>query len=344
MKKHLLSLVGATLMGASAIAQFSAGGIWSLNLRVDPMPHNTITIVGIPMSITYNAQGVPLTGLSNSSNPGFPTFRITSTVNGNTTVCVSGEKEGNDPWEDYERATFSGDASGDTSITVEESNNGGPFENRNKITIERATNPNQFTHFGYTWTIDGWKLISKGVYYLSNSRIDSLVGFKVDGSNLTRTSYTVFYYSNGLDSSLQNVLQTTTNQFELANKIVVTAKEGAKTKSFAIFARNGSGMPLQQTGTILYSNSTPNALHENALNNNFSVYPNPARELVNVIALDNETITNINFFDISGNKLNTMNNIENNKGLLNISNLSSGIYFIEITTNKGTATKKIIID
>jgi hypothetical protein len=42
--------------------------------------------------------------------------------------------------------------------------------------------------------------------------------------------------------------------------------------------------------------------------------------------------------------MNTSNSIVDNKALINTSNLSSGIYFIEITTDKGTTTKKILID
>jgi hypothetical protein len=64
---------------------------------------------------------------------------------------------------------------------------------------------------------------------------------------------------------LQTVLQAITNLFELTNKVIVTQKENAKTKSFAVYARNGSGMPLQQTGVIVYGNNTPNAINENAL-------------------------------------------------------------------------------
>jgi hypothetical protein len=345
MKKHVLSLASLFLLTLSSYAQFTAGEIWSLNLRVDPISHDFINLAGIQMgNLTYDSKGVPLTGSSTSTMPGVPTFRITSTVTGKTTVCISSEKEGTDPWEDVERTTFIADATGDTSIIVERSNNGGPFANSSKITIERGSTPNQFTQFSYRWLSNDWQLSGKAIYYLNNSRIDSLVGFKVDGSNFTRNAYTVFYYSNGLDSSLQTVLQASTNLFELTNKVIVTQKENAKTKSFAVYARNGSGMPLQQTGVIVYGNNTPNAINENALDNNFAVYPNPAKEMVNVTPSDNASIFSTKVFDISGSRMNTSNSIVDNKALINTSNLSSGIYFIEVATDKGTATKKIIID
>lgn len=345
MKKQVLTITSLILFAASASAQFTASEIWGLNLRVDPISHNSISLSGVQMGdLTYDSKGVPLTGLSTSTMPGVPTFRITNTVTGNTTVCISSEKDGNNPWEDVERTTFSADATGDTSIIQERSNNGGPFTNSTKIIIERGSSPNQFTHFSYRWLSNSWQLISKSIYYLNNSRLDSVVGFKLDGSNFTRIGYTEYYYSNGLDSSLQTTLQASTNLFELSNKIIVTQKENAKTKTFAIYARNGSGMPLKQTGIIMYGNNTPNAISENVLNNNFSVYPNPAKDMVNITALDNTSISSTTVFDISGSRINTFNSILDNNAHINTSNLSSGIYFIEVVTNLGSTTKKIIID
>jgi hypothetical protein len=67
--------------------------------------------------------------------------------------------------------------------------------------------------------------------------------------------------------------------------------------------------------------------------------------MVNITALDNANISSIAVFDISGSRINTTNSLAvDNKALINTSNLSSGIYFIEVATDKGTATKKIIID
>jgi hypothetical protein len=343
MKKHVLSLASLFLLTLSSYAQFTAGEIWSMNQRVDPITHNSISLAGIEMKVTYNSRGIPTSGIS-VEKLGYPTFKIESTINGNTVVCVSQDKEGTDPWEDIERVTFMSDGTNDTSIIVERSNNGSPFSNSSKIIIERGSTPNQFTHLSYRWMSNAWQLSGKGIYYLNNSRIDSLVAFKVEGSNFIRSGYTVFYYSNGLDSSLQTVLQASTNLFELTNKIIVTQKENAKTKTFAIYARNGTGMPFQQTGVIVYGNSTPNAINENALDYNFTVYPNPAKEMVNITTLDNASISSTKVFDISGSRMNTSNSTVDNKAFINTSNLSSGIYFIEITTDKGTTTKKILID
>ncbi|MFY8021312.1 MAG: T9SS type A sorting domain-containing protein [Bacteroidia bacterium] len=338
MKKNLLVLL--ILISFGAKAQFSAGEIWSLNLRVEPILHNSITVAGIQMgNITYDSKGVPLTGLSNSTMPGIPIFRITSTVNQNTTICISGSKEDNDPWEDTERATFTSDATGDTSIVIERSNNGSPFTNSAKITIERGSDPNQFVHYSYRWMNDAWELNGKSIYYLSNNRIDSLVGFKVAGSNFTRNSYTVYYYSNGLDSSLQNVLQTSNNEFELANKVIVTQKASGKTKAFAVYARNGSGMPLQQTGTVLYNNNAPNSLLEVASKGAINLYPNPAKNQIKIEIPSGYNPLSFAIYSHNGALVQTTTLLNES---IDISDLSAGIYFLNCYTQEGLITQKFI--
>ncbi len=338
MKKNLLVL--AILFSFGANAQFSAGEIWSLNLRVEPITHNSITIAGIEMSnVIYDNKGVPLSGMSNSTMPGMPVFRITSTVNENTIVCISGDKEGNNPWEDTERATFTSDATGDTSIVVERSNNGSPFTNSAKITIERGSNPNQFEHYSYRWMSGAWQLNAKSIYYLSNNRIDSLVAFKPEGSNFTRIAYTIYYYSNGLDSSLQTVLQTSTNQFELANKVIVNQKENGKTKRFTVFARNGTGMPLQPTGSVIYKSNTPNALEDAASKGNISLYPNPAKSQINLEIPSNYHPLSFAIYSHTGALVQTETSINES---IDISSLNPGIYFLSCYTQEGMFTQRFI--
>lgn len=338
MKKFLLLFTILFSFGANA--QFSAGEIWSLNLRVEPITHNTITIAGIQMSnIIYDSKGVPLSGLSNSTMMGMPVFRITSTVNQNTTICISGNKEGNDPWEDTERATFTSDASGDTSIVVERSNNGSPFTNSAKITIERGSNPNQFVHYSYRWMNDAWLLNARSIYYLSNNRIDSLVAYKAVGSDFTRNAYTIYYYSNGLDSSLQTVLQASNNQFELANKVIVTQKENGKTKAYSVYARNGSGMPLQQTGTVVYSNNAPNSLEDVASKGNINLYPNPAGNQIHLEIPSGHHPLRYVIYSHNGSLIQTETSINES---IDISSLNPGIYFISCYTQEGLFTQKFI--
>ena len=74
------------------------------------------------------------------------------------------------------------------------------------------------------------------------------------------------------------------------------------------------------------------------------IYPNPVKE---ELTIDNGqlTITSVEIFDVMGKKQKSRKaekqNVER-EIVINISNLASGLYFVEITTEKGVITKKMI--
>ena len=68
-----------------------------------------------------------------------------------------------------------------------------------------------------------------------------------------------------------------------------------------------------------------------------SVYPNPANLIVNFNS--NSTIKSIELYDVQGRILETqVGNVAN----LDISNKTNGIYFVKITTDKGSKVEKIV--
>ncbi|MFT7252406.1 MAG: photosystem II stability/assembly factor-like uncharacterized protein [Flavobacterium sp.] len=75
--------------------------------------------------------------------------------------------------------------------------------------------------------------------------------------------------------------------------------------------------------------------------NGFSVYPNPVNDNFTIQNGNNIAISGLTISDINGRtvKAINVNAIENQ---INISDLNSGVYFLNITSEKGTATKKII--
>lgn len=80
--------------------------------------------------------------------------------------------------------------------------------------------------------------------------------------------------------------------------------------------------------------------------NNITIYPNPARNLVQ-INLENtsETINNIRLYDIVGKTINTIENCSASQVALDVSNLSKGVYLIEITSEHNVKQiKKLIVE
>jgi hypothetical protein len=74
--------------------------------------------------------------------------------------------------------------------------------------------------------------------------------------------------------------------------------------------------------------------------NNVFIYPNPATNLLNFIVQNDISISTITINDISGKQIYKSGNVVNNS--IDVSNLSSGVYFITFQSEKNSVTKKFI--
>jgi hypothetical protein len=90
--------------------------------------------------------------------------------------------------------------------------------------------------------------------------------------------------------------------------------------------------PLPLEGEVTLSSPT---FQENTV----SIYPNPTKDLIYIES--NNTINAVKVFDTLGRLVLEQNNPSNQ---LDISNLSSGLLFVQIDTDKGSLVKKVIKD
>lgn len=73
--------------------------------------------------------------------------------------------------------------------------------------------------------------------------------------------------------------------------------------------------------------------------NNFTVYPNPANDVINVSNLGNLEITKASITDVNGRIVKEVNSSFDS---INISELNAGVYFLKINTLEGSGTTKIV--
>jgi Flp pilus assembly pilin Flp len=71
----------------------------------------------------------------------------------------------------------------------------------------------------------------------------------------------------------------------------------------------------------------------------FSIYPNPAQNIIKIELKQGIDLEKVNIYNTLGKFISTTNNLK-----INTSNLTRGIYFIEVETNKGKSAKKIVIE
>jgi len=74
----------------------------------------------------------------------------------------------------------------------------------------------------------------------------------------------------------------------------------------------------------------------------FSVYPNPATNVINVTNANNSVVNNVAIADINGRTVKTVKFGGVAEAQVNISDLASGVYMVTISSDKGTTTKKIV--
>ena len=76
---------------------------------------------------------------------------------------------------------------------------------------------------------------------------------------------------------------------------------------------------------------------------NFSIYPNPAKDQLFISTTDHTLPDTIEFFDISGKSVMKINSI-NDKTVLNVGNLSNGIYICKLTAaHKAAQLLKVVV-
>jgi len=76
--------------------------------------------------------------------------------------------------------------------------------------------------------------------------------------------------------------------------------------------------------------------------NNFSIYPNPANNVLNLSVKNGLTVNEISVVDINGRTVKTINNSFDSEMEINVADLTSGVYMLNVKTEEGVATSKFV--
>jgi hypothetical protein len=77
-------------------------------------------------------------------------------------------------------------------------------------------------------------------------------------------------------------------------------------------------------------------------NNNISIFPNPIKDFISVVSKDNEMIKTVKVISLSG-QLVYSENVNHIATTINTSNMNAGFYFVQVLTNAGLYTQKIVV-
>ncbi len=87
----------------------------------------------------------------------------------------------------------------------------------------------------------------------------------------------------------------------------------------------------------------PNNLKEENIDLAISIYPNPVKDLVNIISSELIPLRKIVLFNLIGEKVLELDNFKSTD-LIDLSSLPKGVYLLNIYTDKKSLTKKLIKD
>ena len=88
-----------------------------------------------------------------------------------------------------------------------------------------------------------------------------------------------------------------------------------------------------------FSVTATTASVDSHLASSFSVYPNPAKDVLNISNSIGAEINAVIVTDINGR---TVKQANSNVSQINISDLNAGVYFVNINSNEGSLTKKVV--
>ena len=124
---------------------------------------------------------------------------------------------------------------------------------------------------------------------------------------------------------------TTTNSY------TITGLTGLTTYEIQVQADCGDGNLSDWSNSI--TATTTNVGIENFTDLKVTLFPNPAREYVDIRIDGNANVTAMEVFDVYGKLINTVNVIDN-LTRINVNGLADGMYFVRVTTDNGTVTKR----
>ena len=74
----------------------------------------------------------------------------------------------------------------------------------------------------------------------------------------------------------------------------------------------------------------------------FAIYPNPANQQVTLLFPENQQKTTLQLRDLTG-KLLSETTVQRNENVLNTAEYPNGIYLLNVITETGTTTEKLVV-
>ncbi len=178
---------------------------------------------------------------------------------------------------------------------------------------------------------------------VNSSTIDPNVSYLVNDLDLKVTQNSVDFFPWSLNKALpfDAPTQTGTNNADIFERVDIDNAIGSYT--ITVSHKGFLGSQGQRFSLIISGENLSNLSNEDfAMNEkNILVYPNPTNNVLNYTISDNISFDDLTITDVFG-KLILTKKSNSNSNQIDVSNLSSGVYFIKFNNNTGSVVKKFI--
>jgi hypothetical protein len=141
-----------------------------------------------------------------------------------------------------------------------------------------------------------------------------------------------------------NVVLTSaaSNGYSWSNQATTQAITVAASGSYSVTITDGNGCSNVSVPTVVTVNDCA-GIEENS-NNTFVVYPNPANETINVTFSNLSDNGTVQLFTAEGKVIESKEISNSMTATFDVVNLTSGVYYVVITSDNGRVSQKVIIE
>jgi hypothetical protein len=132
---------------------------------------------------------------------------------------------------------------------------------------------------------------------------------------------------------------TWTSANSTTNNYTITGLTGSTTYEIQVQAVCANGQTSDWSASLVVT--TKNVGIDSWLDGSVTLYPNPAKEYVDIRVDGDLNVTAMEVYDVYGKLVNTVNVVDN-PTRINVSGLANGMYFVRVTTEKGAVTKTFV--
>jgi hypothetical protein len=159
-------------------------------------------------------------------------------------------------------------------------------------------------------------------------------------SSINELSGSILLYINILptNAAIRDIIWSIsdTNLATITQTGLVTAKANG---TVIVTATAADGGGAKATKTITISNQNV-GINEANLNNQITVYPNPASNMLTIKTFNNLAIQQLFFLDITGKIIAQFNN----QTEIDLTNIANGMYLLQIQTENGNLIKQVVVN